>query len=206
VIDVMTRTKIHHLSEAGVLQAEVAVRCSVGLRTVQRVLTETVPNLTELTSGQVSPARRQGRPPKADGAMVERIKLLLESDPKVPAIEVLRRARESGLWDPETLAGRDPENLAVSRLVQCVIGLRSEATPRQANGWGARCKESGLPAQLTACTTKMTERRSICVRLALGPTTRRRVPTRSLAAARPKGRPDRDVRGNRGTDRRRPTP
>jgi hypothetical protein len=40
VIDVMTRSKIHHLSEAGVPRSEIAVQCGVGLRSVERVLTE----------------------------------------------------------------------------------------------------------------------------------------------------------------------
>jgi transposase len=95
VIDVMTRSKIHHLSEAGVLQSEIAVQCGVGLRSVERVLTEPVPSLTDLQSGQLG-KRRNGRPPKADDAMVERFRLLLEGEPTLPATEALRRAREWG--------------------------------------------------------------------------------------------------------------
>jgi transposase len=95
VIDVMTRSKIHHLSEAGVLQSEIAVQCGVGLRSVERVLTEPVPSLTDIQTGQVG-RRRQGRPPKADEAMVERVRLLLDGEPKLPAVEVLRRARDWG--------------------------------------------------------------------------------------------------------------
>jgi transposase len=95
VIDVMTRSKIHHLSEAGVLQSEIAVQCGVGLRSVERVLGEPPPNFAELQSGRAS-SRKQGRPPKADDAMLERIRLLLENEPTLPATEVLRRAREWG--------------------------------------------------------------------------------------------------------------
>ena len=40
MIDVMTRTKIHHLAQGGVLQAEIAVQCGVGLRSVERILAE----------------------------------------------------------------------------------------------------------------------------------------------------------------------
>src|SRR5262245_30430666 len=90
----MTRTKIHHLAEGGVLQAEIAVRCGVGLRSVERILAEPVPSPSDIVSGE--PAQRQGRPPKADAAMVERIRLLLEAEPRLPATEVLRRAREWG--------------------------------------------------------------------------------------------------------------
>jgi transposase len=85
----MTRSKIHHLAEAGVLQSEIAVQCGVGLRSVERVLAAPVPNLTDLQNGQASP-RRQGRPRKADEAMVERFRLLLEGEPALPATEVPR--------------------------------------------------------------------------------------------------------------------
>lgn len=94
MIDVMTRTKIHHLAEGGVLQTEIAARCGVGLRSVQRIVTEPIPSPSDLVRDE--PLRRQGRPPKADPAMVERIRLLLEAEPKMPATEVLRRAREWG--------------------------------------------------------------------------------------------------------------
>ena len=91
----MTRSKIHHLSQAGVVQSEISARCGVGVRTVQRVLTEPEPRPADVSRGQVS-EHRQGRPPKADDAMVERIRLLLESQPTLPATEVLRLAREWG--------------------------------------------------------------------------------------------------------------
>jgi transposase len=58
---------------------------------VERILTETLP---DLRSGE--PVRHQGRPPKADAATMERIRLLLEAEPRLPAVEVLRRAREWG--------------------------------------------------------------------------------------------------------------
>jgi transposase len=95
VIDAMTRSKIHHLSQAGVVQTEISSQCGVGVRTVQRVLTEPEPQPADVQRGRLS-QRRQGRPPKADPAMVERIRLLLESQPTLPAIEVLRLAREWG--------------------------------------------------------------------------------------------------------------
>lgn len=65
------------------------------MRTVQRVLTEPEPSAEDISGGRVG-FRRQGRPPKADDATVERIRLLLESQPTLPAIEVLRLARGWG--------------------------------------------------------------------------------------------------------------
>ena len=95
MIDVMTRSKIHHLSQAGIIQAEISARCGVGVRTVQRVLTEPEPSAEDFSRGRIG-SRRQGRPPKADEATVERIRLLHESQPTLPATEVLRLAREWG--------------------------------------------------------------------------------------------------------------
>lgn len=65
------------------------------MRSVQRVLTEPEPVPEDLVRGRQG-CGRQGRPPKADDAMVERIRLLLESQPTLPATEVLRLAREWG--------------------------------------------------------------------------------------------------------------
>ena len=43
MIDLMTRLKIHYMADGDVLQAVIAEKCAVGLRTVQRVLKESVP-------------------------------------------------------------------------------------------------------------------------------------------------------------------
>ena len=96
MIDVMTRTKIHHLAQGGVLQSEIAERCGVGKRSVERILGEPPPTPAEIVSGRRHARKRPGRPPKADEATVERIRMLLECDPKLPATEVLRLAREWG--------------------------------------------------------------------------------------------------------------
>lgn len=92
----MTRIKVHHLAEGGHSQAEIATRCGVGLRSVQRILTEPVPTPEELVGGQRRTVRRPGRPPKADAMMVERIRMLLEERPTLPSTEVLRLSREWG--------------------------------------------------------------------------------------------------------------
>ena len=96
MIDIMTRIKIHHMAEGGRPQADIAARCGVGLRSVQRVLAEPIPGREELVTGERRPTRQFGRPPKADAALVERIRLLLETEPRLPSTEVLRRAREWG--------------------------------------------------------------------------------------------------------------
>lgn len=96
MIDVMTRLKIHHLAEAGVPQATIAARCGVGLRSVERIVAAPPPTREEVATNQLASAPRRGRPPKADGEQLARIRLLLEAEPKLPAIEVLRRAREWG--------------------------------------------------------------------------------------------------------------
>jgi len=85
----MARSKIHHVSQALVVQTEISARCGVGVRSVQRVLTEPEPRPEDIARGRVG-SGRQGRPPEADDAMVERIRLLLESEPTRP------RAMSSG--------------------------------------------------------------------------------------------------------------
>ena len=77
MIDVMTRLKIHNMAEGGTPQASIAALCGTSLRSVERILAEAAPRRDEvLADGRVG-AKRQGRPPKADEAMVERIRLLL---------------------------------------------------------------------------------------------------------------------------------
>ena len=97
MIDIMTRLKIHHMSEGGTPQAEVATKCNVGMRSVQRVLGEPEPSLAEVASGVVCPGgRRRGRPPKADDEIHTKVEELLRSEPKIMATEVLRRSRAWG--------------------------------------------------------------------------------------------------------------
>ena len=98
MIDVMTRLKIHNMAEGGTPQADIAELCGVGLRSVQRILAETAPTRDEFVAVERAGTRHIGRPPKADTAMVERIRLLLETpgNERLPATEVLRRATEWG--------------------------------------------------------------------------------------------------------------
>lgn len=98
MLDVMTRLKIHHMAEGGTPQASIAERCGASIRSVQRILTEPVPTRAEVLADAREGARRLGRPPKADEAMVERIRILLEcpGNERLPATEVLRRATEWG--------------------------------------------------------------------------------------------------------------
>lgn len=96
MIDLMTRLKIHHMAEGGTPQAEIAARCGVGLRSVERIVTEPTPTREEIVADARDGAARRGRPPKADEAMVERLRLLLKDEPKISAIEVFRRAKGWG--------------------------------------------------------------------------------------------------------------
>jgi transposase len=88
--------KVHNMAEGGALQALIAEKCDIGVRSVQRVLAEPEPTREEVIAECREDAARMGRPPKADGAMIERIRALLEEKPKLPAIEVLRLSREWG--------------------------------------------------------------------------------------------------------------
>lgn len=94
MIDVMTRLKIHNMAEGGTPQASIAELCGPSLRSVERILAEPAPTRDEVIADERRGAKRQGRPPKADAAMVARIRLLLESpgNDRLPATEVLRRA------------------------------------------------------------------------------------------------------------------
>lgn len=98
MIDVMTRLKIHNMAEGGTPQASIAELCGTSLRSVERILAEAAPTRDEVVAGERAAAPRQGRPPKADAAMVERIRLLLETpgNDRLPATEVLRRAAQWG--------------------------------------------------------------------------------------------------------------
>lgn len=92
----MTRLKVHHMAEGGVLQTTIAARTDISVRSVERILAETAPTLEEVVEGVRSDAKRLGRPSKADDAVVERVRALLAEDNEMMATEVLRRAREWG--------------------------------------------------------------------------------------------------------------
>ncbi|MEZ4237393.1 MAG: IS21 family transposase [Myxococcota bacterium] len=92
----MTRLKVHHMAEGSTPHATIAERCGVSVRSVERIVTEPVPTVQEVAAGARQGAKRIGRKPKADPAMVEEIRLLLQQNPKLPAIEVLRRFKVRG--------------------------------------------------------------------------------------------------------------
>jgi len=107
----MTRLKVHHMAEGGTPQATIAEKCGIGLRSVERILTEEPPTLEEVASNRRTTAKRVGRPAKADPALVERVRLLLAEDPDLPAIEVLRRSQAWGYK-----GGRSAMSALVKRL------------------------------------------------------------------------------------------
>lgn len=94
----MTRLKVHNMAEGGTSQADISAICGVPIRSVQRIVAEAVPSREEVIAGEVRDAPRRGRPPKADAAMVERIRSLLadEKNAHLNAMEVLRRAKGWG--------------------------------------------------------------------------------------------------------------
>jgi hypothetical protein len=48
VIVVMTRLEVHHMAEGGTLQAAIAEKCSISVRSVERIVTEPVPTVDEV--------------------------------------------------------------------------------------------------------------------------------------------------------------
>lgn len=131
MIDVMTRLKVHHLSEGGSSQAAIAETCGISLRSVERILTEAPPTAAEVATNQRAGARRIGRKPKAGPEMVERIRLLLADHPDLPAIEVLRRSREWGYTGGRSQMSELVRKLRPERLPEPVVrfeGLPGEYT------------------------------------------------------------------------------
>lgn len=96
MIDIMTRLKIHHMAEGGTPQEVIAAKCSVGVRSVQRVLQESEPTLEEVIAGERSDVLHRGRPPKADEGIRKKVEELLKQEPQIMATEVLRRSRAWG--------------------------------------------------------------------------------------------------------------
>ena len=96
VIDVMTRLKVHFMAMGGASHERIATSCEVGVRSVERILTEPVPTRDDLASGEPAGRPRRGRPSKADDALVAWVQAQLADDPRVLATEVLRRPRAEG--------------------------------------------------------------------------------------------------------------
>jgi len=92
----MTRLKVHHMAEGGTPQAVIAAKCSISLRSVERVLTEPEPKREEVIANARTSGRRRGRPTILGDALVERIRVLVGEESDIAATEVLRRARGWG--------------------------------------------------------------------------------------------------------------
>lgn len=108
--DALKRHEIHVLRQAGLTLKEVAENAQVGLRTVKRVLKEP-PVVDPEVVPRAESARSVGRPRLAQ-AFEDEARSILEAEPGLPTMEVLRRLRLKGY-----VAGKDP----VYRLV---AGLR----------------------------------------------------------------------------------
>jgi hypothetical protein len=58
----------------------IAEVCGVGLRSVERILTEQKPTRADVLAGERAGARRRGRPPTADAEIVQKVRSLLVMD------------------------------------------------------------------------------------------------------------------------------
>lgn len=93
MIPMLTRHAIQILRKAGHSQSEIAELTGVSEREVRRIEQEP-PVETTFSDGQ-SPRSRVGRPSKVSG-FTERVKVLLEQEPTMRTVEVLRRLRADG--------------------------------------------------------------------------------------------------------------
>ncbi|MGH9204371.1 MAG: IS21 family transposase, partial [Vicinamibacterales bacterium] len=129
MIDRLKRHAIQVLRQAGHTFAEIAELVAVGKRTVQRVVDE--PMITEISDfvREQAPARRPGRPSKAEEYR-DRVTAWLKEDPALLSVELLRRAK---------LAGYDGAKSALYALVRAV----RPSTPRPV------IRFEGLPGEFT---------------------------------------------------------
>lgn len=113
----MTRLSIHNMSQGGSSQADIADATGASVRSVQRILAESPPTRADVVAGDLPGSRRRGRPPKADAALIQKIRELFadERNAHVSAMEVLRRAKGWGFT-----GGR-------SQMAELVKRLRPEA-------------------------------------------------------------------------------
>lgn len=90
--DALKRHEVHVLRRAGLSIKDVAAKAGVGRSTVKRIL-----NDEPVTDLDAPPAKkgRVGRPPVAR-AFASLVGEILEAEPDLPTVEVLRRAREKG--------------------------------------------------------------------------------------------------------------
>ena len=91
----MTRLKVHHMREGGLTHEAIAVKTGISVRSVERILNEEDrPGPEDLRAGALLGRRRPGRPSKV-AAYRDRVIALLAEEPRLPDVEVYRRAR---LW------------------------------------------------------------------------------------------------------------
>ena len=90
VHDALKRYQVQVLRDAGLTLREVATKAGVSPRSVDRILLE--PRVTELASG---PVVRVGRPSVAR-AFEAPVRSILEAEPELPTVEVLRRISQQG--------------------------------------------------------------------------------------------------------------
>ena len=93
--DIMTRLKVHHMREGGVPNVAIAQRCGLSVRTVERIGAERPPTVEELRRGTFADRPGPGRPSKASAEVREKVRALLEAEPALAAMEVLRRAKSA---------------------------------------------------------------------------------------------------------------
>ncbi len=127
MIDVMTRLKVHNMADGGALQATIAEKCRIGLRSVERILAEPVPTACEVAANAREVAPRRGRPSKADEKLVEWLRKELGDDPTMMATELLRRSRERGYTGGKSALSELVKGLRPSPKVEPVV--RFEGLP-----------------------------------------------------------------------------
>jgi transposase len=93
-ISIMSRLKIHHFAEVGVSQAKIARQIGCCERSVRKVLSDPPPTPAEIAAGKLD--RRGPGAPSRTAPYAERVTALLTDQPRLPTMEVLRRAR--GEW------------------------------------------------------------------------------------------------------------
>lgn len=127
MIDVMTRLKVQHMAEGGVPQALIASTCSIGLRSVERIVKEPAPTLAEVAAGARAGTARRGRPPKANDSLTDRVQKLLADEPGIMATEVLRRSRAWGYTGSRSAMAALVKRLRPAPIVEPVV--RFEGLP-----------------------------------------------------------------------------
>jgi transposase len=123
MISLLKRHEIQVLLSAGHLQTEVAQIAGVSVRTVRRVAEE--PEVENVDDRQERQTRGVGRPSKVEEYR-EFVKELIEKEPGLMSLEVLRRAREKGYGGGKTVMY---ELIAALRPRRSRILMRFEGLP-----------------------------------------------------------------------------